>query len=303
MTILNTNGFGAITQLGYIGIGVSDIAAWRDFAGEVLGLQINGEAADGSLFLRMDNYHHRFELIPGGADDIAFHGWEVKDAASLEQVANQIRAYGLEVTRGDADEIARRRVIDLIKFNDPDGLATEIYYGAGIDHTPFRSPRGVRGFVADALGLGHIVLAVADAPEYIRFYTEVLGARMSDIIYMTRGEAKFSGTFLHVNPRHHSLAIAQRPPAAPVKRLEHFMIEVNNLDDVGRARALCQARGIAVGGFGRHTNDKMFSFYCRAPSGFRIEYGFDGMQIEDETKWEVTHHTAPSVWGHEAVPR
>lgn len=301
--VSNKPSISAVTQLGYLGLSVSDMDAWKDFSTDVLGMQLNGETEDGSVFLRMDNYHHRFQLTPSGGDDIAYIGWEAKDAEALEEIAAQVRAYGLDVTVGTPEDCAQRMVLGLIKFNDPDGLPTEIYYGARIDHTPFHSPRGIKSFNADALGLGHLVLGVLDPVEYLAFYTTVLGAKLSDIIFMNRGGTPTSATFLHVNPRHHSLAIGKRAPDAPVKRLNHFMLEVNSLDDVGQTRGVFERRGIPVSNFGRHTNDKMFSFYGQTPSGFRVEFGFDGIQILDEDKWEVGHHTAPSIWGHGMMQR
>lgn len=298
ITLTNSETRAEITQCGYVGLSVSDMPAWTDFAEEVLGLQENGEAEDGSVFLRMDGYHHRFQLLPTGADDIAFHGWEVKDAAALDQIAAQVRAYGIEVTRGTPEEAAKRMVIDLIKFNDPDGLPCEIYYGGRLDHSPFRSRRGVQGFKADRLGLGHILLVVKDADEYVRFFTEVLGAKISDYIKVSFGQANMKLTFMHVNPRHHSIAIMQARPGGDGKRLSHFMLEVNKMDDVGHARGLFERRGIPVGDLGRHSNDKMFSFYGQTPSGFMVEYGHDGYLILDEESWEVGHHTAASIWGH-----
>ena len=81
----------SVTQLGYLGIGVSDPAQWERFATDVLGLEVNGADADGSIFLRMDEYHHRFILQPGGPDDVAFVGWEVRDQTALNEVAAQLR--------------------------------------------------------------------------------------------------------------------------------------------------------------------------------------------------------------------
>ena len=50
----------AISGLGYIGIGVSDLDHWRAFAtSEVLGLQESEVGPDGTVYLRMDEYHHR----------------------------------------------------------------------------------------------------------------------------------------------------------------------------------------------------------------------------------------------------
>ena len=63
-----------VTQLGYLGIGVSDLQAWEQFATQTLGLQDNGRDDDGSLFLKMDEYHHRFTLHPNGHDDVSYVG-------------------------------------------------------------------------------------------------------------------------------------------------------------------------------------------------------------------------------------
>lgn len=300
---MNAERTGAVSQLGYLGLGVSDIARWREFASEVLGLQISGETADGGFLLRMDDRHHRIAVIPHASDDLLYKGWEVKDAATLELVAAQVRAYGIEVTAGSADDAAQRMVLGLIRFNDPAGAPTEVYYGPRIDHTPFVSPRGISEFCASDLGLGHIGVSVADADAYLRFYIDVLGAKMSDIIRVGRGDASFSLTFLHVNPRHHSLAIVDTAGKAPDKHLNHFMIEVPTLDDVGLTHGLFQQRGLYTGNLGRHTNDHMFSFYAETPSGFMIEYGHGGRLIEDEESWQVQLHTAPSIWGHGMPPR
>jgi 2,3-dihydroxyethylbenzene 1,2-dioxygenase len=65
-----------VTQLGYLGIDVSDVPGWQRFATDVLGLASNGTGEDGTLFLRMDEYHHRLALHRGGRDDLAYAGWK-----------------------------------------------------------------------------------------------------------------------------------------------------------------------------------------------------------------------------------
>ena len=54
----------SVSQLGYLGLSVRDSNQWERFAAQVLGLQPNGRDPDGSLFLRMDEYHHRFIVHP-----------------------------------------------------------------------------------------------------------------------------------------------------------------------------------------------------------------------------------------------
>ena len=292
----------AVTQLGYLGIGVSDLAAWRDFACNILGLEESGSGHNDSVFFRIDGYHHRFELLPTGEDDLLHAGWEVKDADAMRQVAAQLGALGAEVAEGSAAEAAARRVIGLIRCKDPNGLDVEVYYGPLREDRPFNSPRGVAGFRAEGLGLGHIVMLVEDVPAALRFYKDGLGVKISDYIYLNRGGARRAVVFTHANPRHHSLAISQRPDAAGAasrpKRLSHFMVEVNELDDVGMTIDLAEQRGMPMGKLGRHTNDRMISFYVTSPSGFSVEYGWGGLLIEDEAAWNIRHYEAASVWGH-----
>jgi len=104
--------------------------------------------------------------------------------------------------------------------------------------------------------------------------------------------------FLGVNRRHHSLAICPAPPnAAP--GLVHLMAEVDTLDAVGRALDRVTKLGFSISStLGRHTNDKMVSFYVRAPGGWDIEYGTEGMLV-DESTYTTEEITADSYWGHD----
>jgi len=289
----------SVTQLGCLGIGVSDLPRWQRFATDVLGLELNGVEADGSSFLRMDEYHHRFVLKPGGNDDVNFVGWEVRDQAALGEIAARLKAAGIEVTPATAEEARARRVVEYLKLKDPSGIPTEIYFGPLMTfERPFQSPRPLSGFVTGELGMGHIVVRVDDPAKSLHFYRDLLGMRVSDFIDMQSrrgGEGVISLTFMHCNPRHHSIAFGAIP--AP-RRLMHFMLQCRHVDDVGSTYYLCQDQGVDISGtLGRHTNDHMVSFYMRTPSGFEVEYGW-GARIVDDATWQVQKHQAPSIWGH-----
>lgn len=302
---MGASGEVAVTQLGYLGIGVSDMAAWEDFATRLLGLQVNGKSPAGNLLLRSDDYHHRLALVDNGADDIAFYGWEVKDRAALDAIARRIRDYGLEVEEGSAKDCAERMVMGLVKFTDPEGLAGEIYFGARRDHTPFVSPRGISPYVTGDMGLGHFTVAAADPARYIEFYTQVLGAKISDYIVLQKGDVELKLPFFHVNPRHHSLVINRKPPGTPEgaswRRLGHMMMQMATLDEVGATQSLFVADRIACNQLGKHPNDRMVSFYGKTPSGFDMEIGCGGVRIENEDEWQVQHYRAVTLWGHTPV--
>lgn len=290
-----------ISQLGYIGIGVSDIKAWEQFATGVLGLEVSERGADGTLYLRMDEHHHRLALYPTGQDDITCIGWELSEAGSLESLIPKLRAAGVEVTRGTKEDRERKKVCDLIRFEDPNGISLELFYGPLVLDRPFQPSRPIAGFKAGPLGLGHVVLAARDFEGSISFYTDILGLRISDYIHVDRpGVGHVVLAFFHCNPRHHSLAFLSA--SSSPKKISHFMLELNSLDDVGSTYYLCQEKKIPIMmSLGRHTNDQMLSFYMQNPSGFNVEYGW-GARLVDDATWVVQQHTAGSVWGHVRTP-
>ena len=282
----------SVTQLGYVGIGAKDVEQWEHYATESLGLQCNGRENDGSLLLRMDEYEYRIAVHSDSRDDISYVGWQVTNEQDLMDMEVQLRNAGVEVSFGTPEEAKTRRVEGLIKFEDPNEIPTEVYFGPPISFdNPFNSPRPVSGFVTGDQGLGHVVLHVDDLEKCIRFYRDVLGMRISDFI---RNLA-----FFHCNPRHHSLAIID---AKSPKRLNHFMLQVNSINEVGATYDLVQDQGIEITrGLGRHTNDHMTSFYMKTPSGFNVEYGWGARTVDDAT-WQVQRHEKGSIWGHRSVP-
>jgi len=76
------------------------------------------------------------------------------------------------------------------------------------------------------------------------------------------------------------------------------MLEAQSLDDVGRALDLCEDAGIPiVTTLGKHSNDHVISFYLETPSGFSLEYGWNGRLIDDAA-WEAPINEAGDLWGH-----
>lgn len=287
----------SVSQLGYLGIGVSDMKAWQEAATSIFGMQVVAGDDRKTSYLRLDAFHRRLELHANGGDDLEFAGWEVPDAKTLDAVAGQLEDGGVKVTAGSRDEVDRRRVIGLIKCVDPAGLATEIFFGRPVNPVPFYPTRAISGFKTDGEGLGHFVLQVPELETSVRFYRDLLGFRISDFTDVQTAAGTLRLAFLHCNTRHHSIAFIEAPGAP--KRLHHIMFEGNSLDDVGTGRDLCLAHGVPiVVDLGCHMNDRMVSFYMGSPSGFALEYGWGGRTIDDAT-WQVEHYSSvDSIWGH-----
>jgi biphenyl-2,3-diol 1,2-dioxygenase len=285
-----------ISRLGYLGFEVSDLPAWERFALDVLGLTIAERRPDGSLALQMDEQAQRIVVHPGERDDLAYAGFEVDDENALRELVEKLSAAGFSVTEGKPETAEARRVEQLFQLEDPNGVPIEIFRGPAGGNQPFRSELVPSGFCTGDEGLGHVVIVAQDAKDTERFYRELLGMKLSDRIAAEPVPGlQLDLTFLHSNPRHHTVAFV----AAPLpKRVHHFMLEVNTMQDVGRAYDRCRDAGFQIANeLGQHPNDLMFSFYARTPSGFDVEVGWGGRKVDDAV-WEVGSYDRTSTWGH-----
>jgi 3,4-dihydroxy-9,10-secoandrosta-1,3,5(10)-triene-9,17-dione 4,5-dioxygenase len=281
--------------LGYLVVEATDLDAWRDFGTQVLGMAVapgsNGEA----LYLKMDERPFRLAIVAGGEDALSAVGWQVANGEALRAASAELEAVGVGVDEASPEQAAERKVRGLVRFTDPGGAGVELFQGPVQDHEIFVSPVGVSQFVTGDLGMGHVVMLTPSFDDTLAFYTNVLGFRESD--WMLLGGMRLC--FLHCNPRHHSLALAD----APRSGLAHFMVEAASIDDVGYALDRFEERGVRIKqGLGRHSNDRMLSFYGATPARFDVEFGCGGLHIDDAT-WTSQEITKTSFWGHRRPPR
>ena len=283
-------------QLSYLGINVEKLdAQWDAILFDVLGLEARPREEGEPLQLRVDDRHHRISLYPTGENGTAYVGWEADTQAEFDQVLRGLREQGVACEEADARLCAERAVMRMVYFEGPDGVRTELAFGGVVDGQPFKPSRATSGFNTGEQGLGHILMASADPAATVQWYQDKLGFKVSDYIHWDEAKA----TFLHCNPRHHSLAIMNPCFGTGAGELNHLMLQARSIDDVGRGYDEVQRLGIPLAlTLGKHTNDHMTSFYMITPAGFAIEYGYGGRTIEDEEEWEVQFYNAPKLWGH-----
>lgn len=286
----------AVTQLGYVGYRTAKIDQWTVIARDVIGAEVLPREAAAPLKLRFDDHVHRMILYPADHEAHAFYGWETAGKDALEALAGQLAANGTAISRGTSDEAVERGVEEFIRFADPDGTVNEAYYGPFISHLPVRFGRSIRGFNMDTLGLGHVNIVCKDLAACSIFYRELLGFRISDYIRWADADA----SFFHCNPRHHSLGLMNECFGQTGPSLNHIMIELADIDDLGRAYDDIQTRDDApiIISYGKHSNDHMTSFYFLTPSGFAIELGWGGRTVDDED-WPIAVYSSPKLWGHD----
>ena len=288
-----------IKGLGYLIVQSADVPRWRELTVDGLGLQETTGPVEGALYLRVDERRWRVAVLPGEVDKAVAVGWEVRDGKALDRVKATLEAAGVDVTEYSEEDATARNAERVISFADPAGTPTEVFFGPILDHSPVVTPHGGR-FVTGPQGLGHVVLPTPAADDTVDFYVDVLG-------FLPRGAIRLGGAdsvparrvrFMGVNQRHHSLAVCPAPPTeAP--GLVHLMLEVDTLDAVGQALDRVMANDFSISStLGRHTNDQMVSFYVRAPGGWDLEFGTEGMLV-DEAFYTAEEITADSYWGHD----
>lgn len=292
----------SIKALGYMRIEATDVAAWREFGLKVLGM-VEGEGAiPDALYLRMDDFAARLVIVPGERDRLLVSGWEVADAPALQALRETLNKAGVEFVEGTREEKAERRVEGMIRFSDPAGNVLEAFHGAQYLGRRFVSPYGHK-FVTAEQGLGHVVLTCDDDAAAQAFYQDVLGFRLRDSMSLPPQIAGRPADgdpvwlrFYGCNPRHHALAFMPMPNPTGIV---HLMVEVENSDDVGLTLDRALRRKVKMSAtLGRHINDKMLSFYMKTPGGFDMEFGCEGLEVEDEN-WIARESVGVSLWGHD----
>ena len=291
-----------LRSLGYLRIEATDVEAWREYALKVLGMLEGDGPTPGALYLRMDDFPARLVIVPSSRDHLQASGWETANAAELDDVRRRLDDAGVPYKEGTADELADRRVDELISFEDPDGSRLEAFHGVALQHRRVVSPYGHR-FVTGEQGLGHVVLSTTDDEASLRFYRDVLMFRLRDSMRLppqvlgrpADGKPAWL-RFFGCNARHHSLAFLPMPTPTGIV---HLMIEVESADDVGLCHDRALRRRVPMSAtLGRHVNDLMLSFYMKTPGGFDVEFGCEGRTVDDAT-WIARESTAVSLWGHD----
>ena len=124
--------------------------------------------------------------------------------------------------------------------------------------------------------IGHVVLNVADIERSVRFYTEVLGFKVSDVYpdEMVPGGM----VFMRCNADHHGVAlVGSMKERSHNIELNHVAFEVGTLDEVLRARDHLRRHGAQIDFEGRRRAGVQIAVEFRDPDGHRLEiyWGLD----------------------------
>jgi len=292
-------------RMGYVVVGSRRLDQWKRFATEAIGLHLALDEP-AALALRMDEHARRLIIEQDPAEDVLAIGWQLDSAATLDVVLGRLAARSVSVEQVAGEQAAARGVEGLYRFTGPKGLSIELFTTPLIDATPLAMR--CSGYVTGAAGMGHVSLMSREPRRHIEFWRDIFDARVSDTIDLAMGSrAVLDVTFLRVNRRHHSIAVAATRGIAVDMyrtRIQHLNLEARTLDDLTAAYERCGELGYKLTRtVGQHPNDGELSFYVTSPSGFELEVGWNALNV-DEASWQAgLSYTKMSNWGHDVPGR
>jgi catechol 2,3-dioxygenase-like lactoylglutathione lyase family enzyme len=273
-----------VTEIRYVGYGVTDFAVERSFYAEKWGLvevaaepdrvwfRAQGADEPAVVRLRQSDANH-VDVIAFAADSR-----ESVDALHAKVVAAQCRVIHAPHT------LASPGGGYGFRFFSPDGLPFEI--SSDVARGPRRTIERWEGV---PVGISHIVLHSPKVADMVKFFTDVLGFRVSDWL----GDFM---SFLRCNEAHHRVAILPGPPC-----LNHVAYDMCGVDGMIRGISRLKQADISIRwGPGRHTaGDNTFSYFV-TPGGFAVEYTAELENVDFERHEARVHAPAPRVmdqWG------
>jgi catechol 2,3-dioxygenase-like lactoylglutathione lyase family enzyme len=161
-----------------------------------------------------------------------------------------------------------------LRFFDLDGRTVEVSADVAI-----REHRKIEERESIPVRLSHVVLNSTDPDATARWYSDVLGFRLSDTL--AGPEMGTVMNFMRCNPRHHSVAFARGPHVS----LHHVSFELRGIDEFMRGTGRLLRSGTRmVWGPGRHLAGANTFSYFLDPHCNTIEYTTE-LAVLDEDTW------------------
>lgn len=282
------------------GLEVPDLAEAEKFY-RTFGLETG--AREGSLAMRSPGRAHDEGILVEGPVKRLHHLSFSVDPSGYEALLARAQARGIRVQDEPPKGVAR----DGAWFQDPWGTWVNVSMeplgparraeDLGVN-TGGRAERVDEALWQDVdrepkpLRLGHVIIYNSEMLETEKFYTEVVGLRVSDRV---KGRITFlAGT----NGDHHCFGVAN----STHRGFQHASFEVSSVDAIGFGAARMQDQGYTdTYGPGRHAVASNLFFYTRDPWGSWVEYYSDMDKITDAwvaRDWD----TLPVIWGPRVGP-
>jgi predicted enzyme related to lactoylglutathione lyase len=273
-----------VREIRYVGYGVENFEAERKFYADDWGLaEVASE--DGMVWFKTHGHdeHHVVRLHKSDVNCVEIIALAAADQAEVDALHARVAEAGCQIIR-EPGQVNGPGGGYGFRFFSPDGLPFEI--SADVQRLDKRAMERWEGM---PVKISHIVLHSPDHHSAVKFFSDVLGFKVSDWL----GDFM---CFLRCNEAHHRIAILPGPPC-----LNHVAYDMLSVDDMMRGASRLRKRGTdLLWGPGRHTaGNNTFSYFC-TPGGFAVEYTSELEEVDFENHRDQIHEPGPQVmdqWG------
>ena len=260
-----------ILRLGHVDITVPDLDLATAYYTGVMGMSETARTDDRVFFKCWDEQDHHSLAVRYdprvGIDRVTFKVEDDEDLALLEQ---RVEHYGYRVARVHRGEEVGQG--ESIRFETPSGHEMELVrevqrLGSEVSTVnPTPSPPAGAGRAIAPPRMDHVLVTAEEVPEATRFYTDVLGFRLTE--QLLDGEGRQIGTWMERSHSPHDLAVVSGPNGG----LHHFAFWLDDWDHVRQAADILAYNAIPVDlGPTRHGITRGNTIYFFDPMGTRNE--------------------------------
>jgi catechol 2,3-dioxygenase-like lactoylglutathione lyase family enzyme len=272
-----------VRRVGHATFTTPDLDREVAYYSDVMGLIVT-ERDKNRAFLATRTGYEAIALERGDAPALTRLSFQVAPDADFAAYARELSEHGIrsEQRNGISPGAARA-----LTFTDLKGTVIELYS----DYV-FAKDDGKQATITP-LKLGHVAHRVDDVHKTVKFYTEVMGFRVSD------WHADHFA-FLRCNADHHSVNFVY--DAKP--QLHHIAFEVKDWPEIHRACDFLARNNIQlVWGPGRHIIGHNVAAYHRNADTIRVELYCEMDQMKDEVlgyfdprPWHQDRPQVPKKW-------
>jgi len=272
-----------VRRLGHATLSTPDLERQVGYYADILGLRVVARDKDRAV-LACRSGLEAIALERGDAVALRRLSFQVAPSSDLAALARELADLGIKSER-------RRDIspgiADALVFADVKGTLIELF----ADYA-FAADDGTQAVITP-LKLGHVAYRVTDVQQVTKFYTDVLGFRVSDWI-----AERFA--FLRCNTDHHTVNFV----VDPVPQLHHIAFEVKDWPEIHRACDFLARNDIhLVWGPARHIVGHNIAAYHRNADNVRVELFCEMDQMKDEAlgyfdprPWHQDRPQRPKVW-------
>lgn len=275
---------------------------------DIMGMSVTASQGDSYYLRAYDDYeHHTLKLSSAEKPGMGHFAWRTRSPQALQRRVAAIEATGLGKGWTDGD-LGHG---ETYTFHTPDGHNVEIYYDTEwYQHGEADKPaikNQASKFPARGVNLrriDHLNLLAVDIPAIRDFHTDVLGARLTEVITFNDGSDK--GVWFSVNNKSYDLAVTEDHTGHPA-RFHHVTYAVNSREEVLLAADICLENGVFIEtGPHKHAIQQTFFLYVYEPGGNRFEIANTTARLImapdwKTIRWSEDERKKGQAWGLQTV--